>query len=96
MGQSYTTQLLPGQRFGNYKLRSSAGVGFDVSERSVVVTFLRADISESGENEREALINLKSFISDLLDEHRANPKRDLGRRLNQQMIQLSEIFMYVG
>jgi len=92
----FDMRLLPGQRFGNYKLRTSTEIGFDVSERSVVVTLLQSGISESGDNKKEALTNLKSFVSDILDRDRDNPNQPLGRELARQMRELNKIFIYVG
>lgn len=83
--------LLPGHRFGNYKLRENTKVSFEVSEGSVVAMLLQAGVAESGENEREAMVNLECFISDILDEHRDNPEQRLGCRLAQQMRLLDEI-----
>lgn len=89
---SKITTLFAGEKFGNYKLRSNTEIGFNViDDESVVVMLLKTGIAESGENEREAVINLKWFISDLLEEYRANPEQRLGRRLAQQMRLLDEI-----
>jgi hypothetical protein len=52
---------------------------------------LETGIAESGESEREAMVNLEWFISDMLDEYRADPEKRYGRRLLEQMRLLDEI-----
>lgn len=85
-------ELLPGHRFGNYVLRKGTKISFDfVDDKSVVAVILEVGIAESGESEREATVNLESFISDILDDYRADPEKQYGRRLLEQMRLLDEI-----
>jgi len=91
----YSRTLKKGLRFRDYVLQETVTIGFDVSTDSVVVTLLTAGFSESGDNEVEALINLFSFLTDILDERRDNPKISLGCKLKQQMTILNKLFRYV-
>ena len=92
MKTTKTIELPPGYRVGNYVLRKNTKISFDViDDKSVVAIILEAGIAESGESEREAMINLEFFISDMLDDYRADPEKQYGRRLKQQMRLLDEI-----
>lgn len=92
----YPLTLKKGTRYKDYVLQDKVGVGFDIRENSVIVTLLSIGISESGEDEGDALINLFDFITDVLDEHRANPEQPLGRKFGQQMEMLRRVLRYVG
>lgn len=89
---SRACMYLAGFQFGNYRLKRDTPIAFEISPNSVVATLIYPNISDSGENEDKALKNLGWYISDLLDEQKANQGRSLGRRFAEQIKILEELF----
>lgn len=87
-------QYKEGRRFGDYVLSKQVSIKIDKDERSVVATLLDVGLSESGCTKDEALDNLIWFISDILNDHRNDPK-PLGKRLAKQIKKLEKIFKFI-
>ena len=93
--RSWAVMYKSGDRFGNYRLMANTPISFEKSPDSVVVTLICAGVSESGENQDEALENLAWYINHLLDEQTANSNQLLGKRLAKRMEILKKTFKRV-
>lgn len=91
----YSTRFIPrGLKFHGFRFIEDIQIGFEHNPSSVIATLLDVGISESGDDESEALENLLHFITGTLGDIEDEPGVQLGATFANQVRKLRKILQY--